>query len=159
MSEPWPIRLRQTGVRALAPGLIGLLLLVACAAPSPTPTLQATLRPLPEDLSGVPQPGFSTTLQPHSEPGTVPPGAEVGIHLGHCGLSSPIDLDGSLWDPIAGDDGQGGPLTGGQRGELINATLVTLMMLEPDRAQLQTPLGALITLVRHHGARAYNICN
>lgn len=78
--------------------------------------------------------------------------------LGHCGLISPIDMDGSLWDPIGGHDGAGGPLTEDQLGELINATPVVVVLTDPNTAVLQTPLGAVITLTRHDGPRDYFLC-
>ena len=79
--------------------------------------------------------------------------------LGHCGLMSPIDFDGALWDPIAGHDGNGGPLTEAQLGELINATPTVVELRDPDTVELRTPNGAVITLVRHDGPRAYFLCD
>ena len=42
--------------------------------------------------------------------------------LGHCGLLSPVDVDGSFWDPIDGTDPAGAELDLETNGEMINAT-------------------------------------
>lgn len=139
------------------------------SSPTPAPTVTPTvvvptatpvLRPLPEGLSGIPGPGFPTVvIEPATRRGTTPPGVAQPFDLGHCGLISPIDFDGGLWDPIAGDDGAGGPLTDDQQGELVNATRVTLTLMEPNVIRLETPLGAVLTLERHPGARPYSLCD
>jgi hypothetical protein len=86
-------------------------------------------------------------------------GEEQNYTLGHCGLISSIDIDGSLWDPVAGDDGFGGPLTDAQLGELINSTPVVLVLLDPDAILFVTPLGARILMTRHDGPRDYAYCD
>lgn len=86
-------------------------------------------------------------------------GEPQSFEIGHCGLGSPIDFDGSLWDPTFGDDGSGGPLTNDQQGELINATQVELTIIDPVTALLVTPAGARVLLVRHDGARPYALCD
>jgi len=143
--------------------VLGLLALSACTSDvpsSPTADPIASLRPLPAGMSGLPQPGSpSAVLEPQSQAGGMAPGVVYTLELGHCGLASPIDFDGSLWDPIAGDDGVGGPLTDEQRIELINGTPLTVALLSPDVAQVRTPLGAVITLTRHSGPRPYSLCD
>jgi hypothetical protein len=154
-------------MRLIALALGSLLILVGCGTtsvptPSPTRTPTATLAllPLPARVAGIPQPGTPTAvLQPRTQRGTIPPNVPQRFELGHCGLMSPIDFDGSLWDPIAGDDGAGGPLTDEHQGELINATRVALTLIEPDVVRLETPLGAVLTLARHPGARPYSLCD
>ena len=154
-------------MRLMALPLVCLLLLVGCesaraptSSPIATPTTTPILLPLPASLSGIPRPGTPTAvIGPRTQRGTIAPGAAQAFELGHCGLVSPIDFDGSLWDPIAGDDGAGGPLTGEQQAELINATRVALTLIEPDVLRLETPLGAVLTLVRHSGARPYSLCD
>ena len=81
------------------------------------------------------------------------------MELGHCGLISPVDIDGSLWDPVAGDDGNGGPLTEDQEGDLINATRVLLVLIDNDTMLMATPNGARVLLSRHDGPRAYLLCD
>lgn len=98
-------------------------------------------------------------VQPETPPGSVPIGAPQNFQLGHCGLSSPIDFDGSLWDPTLGDSGAGVALTQDQHGELINSTTVVLALIDATRAVLVTPSGARILLVRHAGPRPYHLCD
>lgn len=151
----------------MAVALACLLLLIGCqlttaptSSPSATPTATPILLPLPAGLSGIPRPGTPTAvIQPRTRRGAVAPGVAQPFELGHCGLVSPIDFDSSLWDPIAGDDGAGGPLTEEQEGELVNATRVELTLIEPDVIRLETPGGAVLTLVRHSGARPYSLCD
>jgi len=144
-----------------------LLLLVACdtvavptLSPIASPMATPILLPLPEGVAGIPRPGTPTAIiQPRTQRGGIEPGVPHPFELGHCGLVSPIDFDGSLWNPIAGDDGAGGPLTDDHQAELINATRVALTLIEPDVVRLETPLGAVLTLVRHPGARPYSLCD
>ncbi len=132
---------------------------VAPATLPPTPSPAASLLPLPVGVAGIPGAGdASVVLDAETQRGAIQPGVGRPFQLGHCGLGSPIDFDGSLWNPVAGHDGEGGPLTEDQRGELINPTEVTLIVLTPDVAELHTPLGAVITVVRLAGSRAYYLC-
>ncbi|MGI8928562.1 MAG: hypothetical protein ACR2H0_03720 [Candidatus Limnocylindrales bacterium] len=126
------------------------------ASPLPAPTL----RPLSANVAGIPGPADATAMvESHSRLGELELNVAKNFALGHCGLMSPIDIDGALWDPIAGHDGQGGPLTEGQLGELINATPTVVELTDPNSLELRTPLGAVITLERHQGARAYFLCD
>jgi hypothetical protein len=132
----------------------------AATTPQPTPPLQPTLLPLSAEVAGIPDPGDpSVVLAPQSPAGELELGVERNLVLGHCGLISPIDMDGSLWDPIGGQDGNGGTLTEDQLGELISATPVVVVPTDPNTAELRTPLGALITLARHEGPRPYFLCD
>ena len=145
--------------------LAALLIVLAAACSSdpavtPTPPTDLPTLPLPPGVSGIPEAGAPTTMiEPISPAGSVPIGAPQNYQLGHCGLGSPIDFDGSLWDPTAGDNGAGGDLTQDQHGELINATPVVLTLADATRAQMVTPRGARILLVRHAGARPYYLCD
>jgi hypothetical protein len=129
------------------------------APPTGSPVPRALL-PLTGTLDGIPRPGdTSVVIPPHSPVGIVEVGVPVGFTLGHCGLISPIDLEGSLWDPIGADNGLGGQLTEEQQGELVNATAVTLTLEEANRAVLVTPRGAVVTLSRNDGPRLYFLCD
>ena len=144
-----------------------LLLSIACSAPPAVPSASpsaspspAALRPLPANVAGIPGPGDATaTVAPHTPPGELAIGVARDFTIGHCGLISPIDIDGSLWDPIAGHDGNGGPLSDVQLGELINGTPTIVTLTAPNTAELRTPNGAVITLQRHDGPRAYFLCD
>lgn len=164
-------------MRRAVVGLLPLLMAACAIAPagpspvsptarvtvSPAATLHTTpspaLVPLPPNVAGIPGPGDqSVVLEPETERGAIQPGVPRQFQLGHCGLGSPIDFDGSLWNPVAGHDGRGGALTEEQVGELINPTEVTLILLAPDLAELHTPLRAVITIARLEGGRAYSLC-
>ena len=141
------------------------LLTIACASPTPTPTPSPSpaadlpTLALEANISGIPGGNEPVaTVQSHTPTGSVPIGVQQSFTLGHCGLGSPIDLDGALWDPVAGDDGSGGPLTEDQIGELINSTAVVLVLIDHETALFATPLGARILLTRHDGPRAYLLC-
>ena len=152
-------------MRPLLPSglLVVAVVSAGCAAPSqtPTPSVQAPAgHALPAGISGIPRPGDVTAIiAPQTVRGSLQPGIEMRFQLGHCGLISPIDFDGALWDPVAGHDGFGGPLDEDQVGELINSTAVALVLVEPDLAELRTPRQAVVTLVRHVGGRPYNLCD
>jgi hypothetical protein len=147
--------------------VLALCFLAACGAtptptthvdpPIPTPTAFA---PLPAELSGIPAAGAPTAeLQPHSPRDELEIGEERDFTLGHCGLGSPIDIDGSLWDPSGGQNGAGGALNEAQSGELINATSTVIKLESEDRMVMRTPLGAVIVLTRHDGPRDYFLCD
>ncbi len=148
--------------RMLAVSFVVLLAVACSAEPVVTPSPPADLASLalPPGVSGIPEAGGPTALvEPVSPAGNVPIGVAQNFLLGHCGLASPIDFDGSLWDPTAGDNGSGGALTPNQHGELVNATAVVLTLVDATRAQMVTPLGARVLLMRHAGARPYFLCD
>jgi hypothetical protein len=133
------------------------LMLIACASPAPpTPPAHS---PLPLNFDGIPGPGdTSVTLEPHSPAGELAVGVSRNFVLGHCGLMSPVDIDGSLWDPVGGHDGAGGPLTEAQSGEMANSTQTVILLTDLNSIQMKTPKGAVIFWSRHAGPRAYLMC-
>lgn len=91
------------------------------------------------------------------------PGARTGVtysfSLQHCGLGSPFDFDGDLWEPTGGRDARGGPIdSGGEIGELINATRGQVTLVTHDQVHFLTPRGSVVALARHDGAMAYALC-
>lgn len=92
--------------------------------------------------------GFLVRIEPASDR---LPGPVSELTLGHCGLNSPIDLDGSLWDPVGPID-QTHP-------DLINAAPATFSLATPNAATLRTEGGAVVQLVRYDGARHYPGCD
>jgi hypothetical protein len=145
-------------------GLVLVVLLIAglmgCGAPPP-PTATATTDlpslPLPADVSATP-PADGIRIEALTPPNSVPVGVEHTYSLDHCGLFSPIDVDGSLWEPIAGDDGAGGPLTADQIGDLINETSVALVLVDHATMLMVTRHGGRVLLTRHDGPRNYFGC-
>jgi hypothetical protein len=113
---------------------------------------------LPAEFTKVVKGRNSYSYTPASKTGVLVQGTPKNTRLGHCGLASPIDLDGAAWDPMYGDDGQGGPLTEDQLGDLHNEGKVTITLLDENTLQLVTRHGATITLVRHEGPKRYSDC-
>lgn len=82
-----------------------------------------------------------------------PSGATVGITYGydmpHCGINSPIDVDGSFWDAvgIAPDsvdfDGQTG----------------TFRLASHDAAEFIRSDARVLNLVRHDGPKEFRLCS
>jgi hypothetical protein len=153
-------------MRGICVFLLGALLIACGSAPTPSDEVLGTapppraILPLPEGVSGIPGAGdTSVEIGPQSPDGELELDVERDFALGHCGLSSPIDIDGSLWDPIGGDNGAGGELNDLQRNELINVTSTVVVLISEDRLLMLTPQGAVITLARHAGPRDYFLCD
>ena len=70
---------------------------------------------------------------------------------GHCGLGSPIDADGSLWDPIGSIDARMPGLVGDVAGRFV---------LTGDRsARFVTATGFGLNLLRRDGPKSYLGCD
>ena len=114
---------------------------------------------MPNDLGRIPGPAdASIELSAQTPPGELTLGEARNYELGHCGLLSPVDIDGSFWDPVGGHNGQGGPLTEDQLGDLINATPTVVTLIDDQTMEMQTSHGAVVTLNRHEGPRRYLLC-
>jgi hypothetical protein len=125
---------------------------------TPAPSLAPEPRPLPEGYTRIPKGRDTFLREPQSKAGTLEVGVPHNFRLQHCGIGSPVDVDGSLWDPKYGQDGTGGPLTDEQLGDLDNEGRVTLLLTDEDTLQMTTRHAAIITLIRHDGARRYGPC-
>ena len=68
---------------------------------------------------GRPGPNGGTVFDPISAP--IDEGVAYLFDLGHCGLLSPVDLDGSFWDPLDGVTSSGAELDLAGDPEMINA--------------------------------------
>lgn len=116
---------------------------------------------IPPDLRLPRREGLSVVLDGTSERITRPAG-EYPLDLGHCGLTSPIDFDGSLWEPIGMANEAGGPLTEAQQSDLINSArgMATFpdRATDPDRLVLRTDSGLLLLLARRLGPLEYPGC-
>jgi len=144
--------------------LIGALatLVLACgssAATQPPAASQLPAQPLPANL-GIPGPDDPQRLvTPQSQAGTWDVGQAQQLTLGHCGLGSPLDFDGSLWDATGGHNGSGQAPSQEQINDVINATPVTIMLISPLSAVMTTEHGGVVYLSRHDGPRAYFLCD
>ena len=98
-------------------------------------------------------------IAPHTARGELEVGVERDYPLPHCGLNSPIDIDGSLWEPVGAHEGSGGPLNEAQIGDLINPTTTVVVLTSPEFLQMRTPTGAVVLLARHDGPREYIGCD
>lgn len=72
------------------------------------------------------------------------------FQLGHCGIFSGMDVDGSYWDPV-------GPISFAT-GEAVNETSGVLTLTGPDRATFTAPRGFTVQLVRHDGPKFLPFC-
>lgn len=148
-------------MRNLLLATIAILVATACASPAPaTQAPQATGQPLPSGVAIRPGPDDpSVAVTPESELGTWQVGQAQQYTLGHCGLASPIDFDGNLWDPTSGHNGSGQAPSAEQVTELLGETTVSIMMISPLTAVLTAPLGTVVFLDRIPGAKAYLLCD
>jgi len=89
------------------------------------------------------------------------PAIEHGIpyifNLGHCGLQSPVDVDGSYWDPVDGVTPDGQPIDLGTDTEMINATAGVIVVID-DEARFRTASGSVIRFARHGGDKEFPAC-
>ncbi len=94
------------------------------------------------------EPGFGIAVAPSS-----PAGLQLGrmaFTLGHCGVFSGIDLDGSWWDavgPVAMDDG-----------EAVNPTAGVIAFSDADHATFLAPGGLTLQLIRRDGVKVLPPC-
>lgn len=128
-------------------------------APSGAPTADpfAGIPPLPADLL-LPEGDF--TVRPESVRGLAM-NTIVEYDLGHCGLYSPVDLDGSLWEPVAGTDGDRRPIdTDEEVGQLINGTPGQAILVTAERLDWRSTQGTPVVVVfrRIPGERSYPGC-
>jgi hypothetical protein len=127
------------------------------AAPSGSPA-DPTIHPIPASVLPIPSDLTTVSIEPESAP-SLTVGVPVPYMLGHCGLYSPIDVDGSLWWPVGGAASDGGPIESDEAiGELINQTDGELLLTSEDEATFTTAGGSTIHLERAEGAVDYPLC-
>lgn len=102
---------------------------------------------------------MTVEVAPRTRAGTLQLGVPLTFQLRHCGLGSPVDVDGSLWEPQYGHDGDGDPITEDRGTSLINEVRVTLTLVDEDVAEMRTRDGLVVTLRRHDGPRRYRLCS
>jgi hypothetical protein len=126
----------------------------ACQAinPSPPRGVWTDRVPTPDPSSVAAQPVLArssntVTLRPIS-----PTGATVGrsyaYDMPHCGIGSPIDVDGSFWDPatVPADPVAFDGLSG------------SFKLTAPDAATFTSSAGAVLQLTRHTGPKEFLFC-
>lgn len=87
-------------------------------------------------------------VEPRSERLT---GVVTPVTLGHCGLSSGIDLDGSFWDPIGAIPAD--------HPDVINSADGTVALTSANTATLRTVNGLVVQLVRHQSPKFLLFCD
>ena len=101
-------------------------------------------------------PGGGTIFQPASV--RISQSSAYAFGLGHCGLLSPVDVDGSFWDVIDGTDASGAPLDLETDPEMINATAGSIVIMG-DELRFRTDGGATVRFVRHAGEKEFPGCD
>lgn len=152
--------------RASAAALIlAALALGACAAdgvPTDAPDFDGISTENPRDLppsgafaEGEPGRGGGVVFGPVSAP--VEHGIAYRFSLGHCGLLSPVDVDGNFWDPIDGTTPTGAALDLESDGEMINATSGVIVVIG-DEMRFRTASGSVVSFARHDGDKEFPLC-
>jgi hypothetical protein len=101
----------------------------------------------PEGITAAREEPFRVALPPSSPRAVV---GQVPYSLGHCGLGSGIDIDGSWWDPVGFVDID--------HPDAINAASATVTSTGRDTATLRTDGGLVVALVRHPGPKSLPLC-
>jgi hypothetical protein len=78
--------------------------------------------------------------------------------LGHCGLLSPVDVDGSFWNPVGGTTADGAKLDLRADSEMINAT-AGLIVVIGDEARFRTVSGSVVRFERRSGESEFSGCD
>ena len=156
----------MSGLRSASTLVMLALAVAACAtqAPSPEPPSfesvstsgAAEMPPAGPFAEGRPGEAGGTVLVPVSA--SIEPATAYRFSIGHCGLFSPIDVDGSFWDPIDGLTAGGGPLDLEGDSEMINATAGFFVVIGDD-ARFRTESGSVLTLERHEGEKEFPGCD
>jgi hypothetical protein len=131
-----------------------VLVIGACSSP-PAVTPAGVTWPVWEPARELPATGARPDGRPGTEGGTILRSASAAIASGtpyrfgleHCGLLSPIDVDGSFWEPIDGVAPDGRPIDLAVDSEMINATTGIIVVIG-DEARFRTDSGSVIRLER-----------
>ena len=151
-------------LRALPLLLVVALAACSAEAASPEPPSFDTVstdgaRDLPPSgpfVDGRPGARGGMTLEPIST--SIEPATAYRFSLGHCGLFSPIDVNGSFWDPVEGRTASGAPLDLDGDPEMINATAGFFVVIG-DEARFRTETGTVLELRRHPGEKEFPGCD
>lgn len=135
--------------------IVAALVLAACAAEAAPGGFEGVSTTDPRDLPANPPFGAGTRgadggtiFDPVSEP--IDEGVAYRFSLGHCGLFSPIDVDGSFWDSLDG--------TFETDGEMINATSGVIVVIG-DEMRFRTDSGSVVRFERHAGEKEFPGCD
>ncbi|MBA2382376.1 MAG: hypothetical protein H0V73_09730 [Chloroflexi bacterium] len=138
----------------MALSLAAAVLAAACALvpnPSAVPWGATVPQAAPEVVAAQPvvaRGDGTVTLFPVSPKGAVV-GVGYGYDMPHCGINSPIDIDGSFWDAI------GEPSTSVD----FDGATGLFQLVSPSEARFLPPTGRALRLARHSGAKEFGICS
>ena len=149
--------------RAASAVVVSALLVVGCTADTVVSAFDdvsmENARDLPVSLGsreGRPGPDGGTVFDPLSN--AIEHGAPYRFSLGHCGLLSPVDVDGSFWDAVDGTTSTGDELDLDADSEMINATNGLIVVID-DEARFRTASGSVVRFVRHAGEKEFPGCD
>ena len=149
-------------MRLRATVVVAVLVLSACSGEATPPGFEGISTADPRDLPA--HPGFESTLGPNGEFIYSPVSLSIdesvayAFSLGHCGLFSPIDVDGSFWDPLDGTTPTGAELDLESDGEMINATGGVIVVIG-DELRFRTASGSVVRFERHAGDKEFPGCD
>jgi hypothetical protein len=143
--------------------VLGVLALAACSGDASPAGFEGVSIANPRDLpvvggqvDGREGPNGGTILQPRSLP--IDEAVAHSFGLGHCGLFSPIDVDGSFWDALDGTTANGGALDLEANSEMINATSGVIVVIG-DELRFRTDSGSVVRFERHAGEKEFPGCD
>jgi hypothetical protein len=110
--------------------------------------VRVSIKAVGDAIQAAIDPEVFTVLVPPSSPAVG--SAVVETELGHCGVGSGIDVDGSYWNPIG--------LVDSDHNDFINSAPATFTLLTPNTARLETRDGLTLELVRHPGSKHLELC-
>jgi hypothetical protein len=114
------------------------------------------LPPAGDFAEGRPGLDGGTLLDPVSQP--IDEAVAYRFSLGHCGLFSPVDVDGSFWDAVDGRNPAGDALDLETSGEMINATSGVIVVIG-DEMRFRTDPGSVVRFERHAGEKEFPGCD
>ena len=129
---------------------------IACQAvnpaPSQSPGVWGSSVPTPAPEPVVSQPIVARTSDTITLLPLSPTGAAIGVgyyyETPHCGILSPIDVDGSFWDAV----GTGSPSV------IFDGLPGTFRLDSANEATFTTTSGEVLHLTRHFGAKEFHFC-
>ena len=146
--------MRQRGISVFLAALIAATT-AACsttAYPTPAPVVWGIDVPTPGPAAIDSQPVVSRQDGRHTILPISPTGAVIGIaymyEMPHCGISSPIDVDGSFWDHVNVPDD---PVQ-------FDGSPGMFRLDTPTTATFTDRTGAILKLVRHVGPKEFGFC-